>query len=96
MWQTSTRCHVNVNILPPFTPEATLQTNFKRYLNVCWVLPLFVFSCMTESVHTHTHTISGAIMATHHVRTHTFAKLSVAAICEFIKAFGQLLGVCAV
>lgn len=33
---------------------------------------------------------------TQHARTHTFAELSEAAICEFIKAFGRLLGVCAV
>lgn len=72
--------------------EATFQTYFKRYRSVssfyhylsfhAWapltVRPLTPILRCNYCVHTHTH---------------TFAELSAAAICEFIKAFGRLLGV---
>lgn len=82
--------------VPIFTPEATFQINFKRYLSVCLVFTtLCLFAHDRVCAHTHTH-LKVQLWHTPCTHTHTFAKLSVAAICEFIKAFGRLLGVCAV
>lgn len=67
---TPTRCHVNVRFLPPFMPEATSQTNFKRYLSV-WLasttICLFMHEHRWQSPCTHTHSQVLLLRA----RTHT-------------------------
>lgn len=63
-------------------PEATFQTYFKRYLSVSRFYHSLSFNALTP-----------ILRCNYCAHTHTFAELSAAAICEFIKAFGRLLGV---